>query len=118
MLSPYELQSPVSETWSQKIKKVVKETAGPQAALVDAESRFPEETLKALAKEGFLGLTVPKEYGGAGAGPSEFAAVVEELATACGSSAMIYVMHVSGCQAIVNSSTLKDKKNILEAMLS
>jgi alkylation response protein AidB-like acyl-CoA dehydrogenase len=48
-------------------------------------------------------LCVPKEFGGKGQGPREFAGVVEELSQACASSAMIYVMHVSATQAIAAS---------------
>ena len=38
--------------------------------------------------------------GGVGAGPVEFTEVVAELAAACGSTAMIYLMHVSAAVAV------------------
>jgi alkylation response protein AidB-like acyl-CoA dehydrogenase len=45
--------------------------------------------------------------------PRAFAAVVEELAAADASAAMIYVMHVTGAQAIASSETLADRDAIL-----
>jgi alkylation response protein AidB-like acyl-CoA dehydrogenase len=81
---------------------------------VDANARFPKESVAALAREGFLGLCVAKEFGGEGQGPRAFAAVTEELAQGCSSTAMIYVMHVAATQMIASSSTLRRKKDVLQ----
>ena len=86
------------------------------AADVDASARFPKESVAALAREGFFGLCLPKEIGGAGQGPRVFAAVVEELAQGCSSTAMIFVMHVAAAQAIVSSTTLARKDTVLRSM--
>ena len=91
----------------------VREVAAKHAAEVDAKGRFPEESLAAAAKEGLLGLCVAREFGGGGERPRTFAAVVEELASACGSTAMVYVMHVAAAQAIAASKTLADREALL-----
>src|SRR5215471_4746575 len=83
------------------------------AADVDVNARFPGESVGALAREGLLGLCVPKEFGGSGQGPRVFAAVAEELAQGCCSTAMIFVMHVSAAQAIASSTTLARKTEVL-----
>jgi alkylation response protein AidB-like acyl-CoA dehydrogenase len=83
------------------------------AADVDINARFPSESVGALAREGFLGLCVPKEFGGSGQGPRVFAAVAEELAQGCCSTAMIFVMHVSAAQAMASSTTLARKTEVL-----
>jgi len=83
------------------------------AADVDANARFPKESMAALAEAGFLGLCVAKEFGGAGQGPRQFAAVVEEIAQGCSSAAMVFVMHVAAAQAIAASSTCKRKDDVL-----
>ena len=70
------------------------------APVADAEARWPEASIDAVKKAGLLALTIPKDKGGAGAGMREFASVTEELATACASTAMIYLMHVCGSQVI------------------
>ncbi len=90
----------------------------PNAADVDAEARFPAESMKALADAGLYGLCLPKEVGGQGEGMRAFAGVVEELAGACGSSAMIYVMQVAATQAIATSSILANRDLILREIAS
>lgn len=62
---------------------------------VDEEGRFPRQSVDALAEAGFLGLTVPEEYGGMGHDPRVACAVLDELARRCPSTAMIYFMHLS-----------------------
>src|SRR2546425_6145141 len=61
--------------------------------------------MKALAESGLLGLTLPKDAGGEGAGMKKFAEVTAQIATRCASSAMIYVMHVCGAQTIATSQS-------------
>jgi alkylation response protein AidB-like acyl-CoA dehydrogenase len=89
---------------------------GSHAAEVDMRGWFPEESIQALAREGLLGLCVPTEFGGAGQSPRTFAAVTEELAQACASTAMIYVMHVAAAQAIAASSTLGRRDELLRSI--
>lgn len=67
---------------------------------VDADGRFPHEAIDALRSSGLLGLTLPTEVGGLGHGPSELVTVVSSLAGACGSTAMIYLMHLSAAMPI------------------
>ena len=90
-----------------------KAVAAKHAAEVDAKGRFPEEAMAALGKEGLLGLCVPKAAGGMGASPALFCAVVEEIAAACASTAMVYVMHVTAAQPIATSTTLAGKEGLL-----
>lgn len=71
----------------------------PNAAEVDGDARFPEENIDALGDEGFLGLTVPEEYGGMGQGLRASCAVLDELARRCPSTAMVYFMHLSAIAA-------------------
>ncbi|MCP3757208.1 acyl-CoA dehydrogenase family protein, partial [Streptomyces sp. TBY4] len=75
--------------------------AAEHAPAVDAEGRFPKEAVAALGTSGLLGLTLPEREGGLGAGPEEFAQVTDELAGACGSAAMVYLMHVSGAMTVL-----------------
>src|SRR3954464_3426732 len=82
---------------------------------VDQRGRFPEESIDSLGAAGLLGLTVSAELGGLGQGPRAFCAAAEELARACASTAMIYVMHTAAVQAISSSKGLADRDPILRA---
>lgn len=68
--------------------------AAAHAAKVDAEARFPSETLEALKQETLMGVLVPPDLGGAGAGLDEVADICRMLGQACASSGMIYAMHM------------------------
>jgi alkylation response protein AidB-like acyl-CoA dehydrogenase len=94
----------------------VRAVAERHAAEVDVKGRFPEESLAALAKEGLLGLCVDPAHGGLGQGPGTFCAVVEELATACASTAMVFVMHVTAAQPIAASTTLSGRDDLLRSI--
>jgi alkylation response protein AidB-like acyl-CoA dehydrogenase len=94
--------------------KIAAEVCQPNAADVDFRGRFPDESMKALAEAGLYGLCVPKAVDGKGEDMRAFAGVVEELAGACASTAMIYVMHVAASQAIANSATLHHRESILK----
>ena len=112
MVHAYGLSESTQEHVS-KASQIATEVAFPNAADVDLQGRFPIESMKALAEAGLYGLCLPKQVGGKGEGMRAFAGVVEELAGACGSTAMVYVMHVTAAQAIVTSSTLADRDSIL-----
>lgn len=72
-----------------------------QADAVDREARFPREALGELRRAGLLGLGVPDTYGGSGGGPLEVVDAVEQVAGACASSGMVYVMHVVATQTLL-----------------
>ncbi|HEY9287068.1 MAG TPA: acyl-CoA dehydrogenase family protein, partial [Candidatus Dormibacteraeota bacterium] len=91
-----------STTVEQRLVSVL-DVARANAGSVDAEGAFPTETIAALRSSGLLGLTVSEGDGGLGAGPREFVQVVSALAEACGSSAMIYLMHVSAVACITGA---------------
>ncbi|MEO8107796.1 MAG: acyl-CoA dehydrogenase family protein, partial [Actinomycetes bacterium] len=81
----------------------VLDIAATHAAAVDTDGEFPEASVQALRDSGLLGLTLPTEVGGLGAGPVEFSDVTQRLAAACGSTAMIYLMHVSAAMPIASA---------------
>jgi alkylation response protein AidB-like acyl-CoA dehydrogenase len=85
----------------EKVALLADEKIAPYADEVDAQGRFPKEAVNALAQSGFLGLIVPEEYGGQGQGLRVMAAVLEQIAQRCASTAMIYLMHLSGTASYV-----------------
>lgn len=78
---------------TQTAWRIGEETAGPAAASVDVEARFPEEAFAALKAERLLGALVPASLGGLGASIADVAAICETLGQRCANTAMIYAMH-------------------------
>ena len=69
----------------------------PLAQEVDETEEFPRETAKKMGKLGFLGIPVPKEYGGQGCDILAYAMCVEELSKVCGTTGVIVSAHTSLC---------------------
>lgn len=84
----------------EKIASLVDEVIRPNAALTDEEGVFPRENLEALIKAGWGNILVPKAYSGLELDHVAFAIVAEEIAKACASTALVYVMHVGAIQTI------------------
>jgi alkylation response protein AidB-like acyl-CoA dehydrogenase len=82
------------------VRKIVNDVILPNAEKVDREGIFPRENLQALARAGYNGVLIPKEYGGLGLDHVAFSIVAEEIGKACASTALVYVMHIGAVQTI------------------
>ncbi len=58
------------------------------AARRDKEEIFPADVVKKMGELGLLGMMVPDEYGGAGAGAVSYCLALQEIAYACASTAV------------------------------
>ena len=91
----------------------------PLAIEVDETEVFPRETVEKMAKAGFMGIPVPKEYGGQGCDVLTYAMCVEELAKVCGTTAVIVSAHTSlCCDPILTFGTEDQKKKYLPDLAS
>ena len=72
----------------------------PNAQAVDANGTFPESSVRALAEAGYLGLLSSPDVGGQGGTLREAAETIEHLANACGSTAMVVLMHYAATATI------------------
>ena len=78
-------------------KEFAENEVKPLAQEIDEQHRFPRETVDKMAKFGFLGIPVPKEFGGQGCDPLTYAMCVEELSKVCGTTGVIVSAHTSLC---------------------
>lgn len=72
---------------------IIESIVEPSAVEIDRDGRFPAEAVQALGQAGLLGLVSAVDVGGMGQGLRSAAAVIEELAHHCGSTAMVVLMH-------------------------
>src|SRR6266566_5273096 len=91
---------PTSNDSLAALDSVVENTIAPQAAEVDRSGTFPRSNIEALAKVGLLGLISSTDVGGRGQGLRAAAQVIEKLAGACGSTAMVLLMHYAATSVI------------------
>ncbi len=89
----------------------------PLAQELDEEERFPHETVKKMARYGFMGIPFPKEYGGQGCDTLTYAMCVEELSRVCGTTGVVVSAHTSlGCEPIRKHGTDEQKEKFLVPM--
>lgn len=69
----------------------------PLAQEVDETEIFPKATVEKMQKLGFMGIPVPKQYGGQGCDPLTYVMCVEELSKVCGTTGVIVSAHTSLC---------------------
>src|SRR5579859_7533593 len=82
------------------LERVINDVIAGNANDVDTDGTFPRQNVEALGAAGLLGLLSAPEVGGPGLGLREVAEVVERLAGACGSTAMIVLMHYAAVSVI------------------
>src|SRR6476646_1903920 len=76
----------------------------------DEEERLPEEVVQALATEGFLGISIPREYGGLGLSPAAYAHVFGAVSSLDPSIGVLSGVHCGlGSKAIVLYGTPEQK---------
>ncbi len=98
----------------QMARDFAKSKIAPIAAEIDRSAEFPAATVKEMGSLGFLGLTVPEEFGGVGADVTSYALVVEEISRVCGSHGLTVAAHNSlGCWPIAAIGTQEQKAKFL-----
>jgi alkylation response protein AidB-like acyl-CoA dehydrogenase len=78
----------------QAVREFAEKEIAPRARHVDETGEFPAETFRKMGELGLMGIPFPEAYGGAGADSVSTAIAIEEVARACGSTALAYAAHM------------------------
>jgi butyryl-CoA dehydrogenase len=98
----------------QMVRDFTQKEIEPIASALDKEGRFPEEIIRKLGEIGVMGMTVPKEYGGAGADTVSYTIAIEEIARACASTAVVVSVNNSlACFPLLAFGTEEQKQRFL-----
>ena len=90
----------------------------PLAAETDRTAEYSWETFKALQSMELTGLSYPEEYGGAGASLVDQAIVTEELAAACASTSLQFLISKLGMLPVLNFGSEEMKRKYLPRICS
>ena len=71
--------SPEQDAVKKAVKEWVDDVVTPRALQNDRDERFPQEALDGLRQTGFIGLSIPEQYGGGGGDPLSYVLFIEEL---------------------------------------
>jgi short/branched chain acyl-CoA dehydrogenase len=83
------------ELVKQTVRDFAERHVAPVAEELDREGRFPYELVAQLAELGVMGMTIPEEFGGAGADTVSYAIAIEELTRIDSSVAITVAAHHS-----------------------
>ena len=85
------------EMIAESAKQFAEAHIRPQMMEWDESQHFPKDVMHKLGEQGFLGVLVPEEYGGAGLGYQEYITIIEEITKVCSSIGLSVAAHNSLC---------------------
>lgn len=109
-----ELQRQIRNTAKEIAKEVIKKNA----VRTDVSEEYPWANVQALKEAGFMGMTIPKAYGGGGASYFDAVLVIEEMAKVCGVTGRIAVeANMGAVGAIMKYGSQGQKKLTADLVL-
>lgn len=102
----YEHLSMIEESASQFAQQHVL----PHVMEWDEAQHFPTDVFHAMGEQGFMGVLVPQEYGGAGLGYQEYVSIIVEISKVCGAVGLSLAAHNSLCTGHILSFGNEDQK--------
>ena len=106
------------ESIRERARDLAQNVFAPRAASIDKAEIYPWENCFALRDAGFMGMTIPKAYGGQGLGYREAVVLVEEVSKACGVTGRITVeANMGAVGAIMAYGSEKQKKLAADLVL-
>jgi alkylation response protein AidB-like acyl-CoA dehydrogenase len=109
--------TPEQRDLQQLVRTIAQQELKPLADRWDRTHEFPWDSMRALAKAGVLGLTIPERYGGIGASWFEAVLAIDEVARACYQTAMAVLGELGvQTQALVHYGSDAHKERYLPAV--
>lgn len=99
------------------IHRLAQEKIKPRAAEIDERGEYPMDIFHLLASQGYLGVTFPEKYGGAGLDLLSYCIVVEEVARVCASSSQIVTVQELGMYPLYIGGTEEQKQRFLPDLI-
>lgn len=111
--------SPELESFRSTVREYAEREFAAKAAYWDEAEEFPEENRRTLARDGWLGLLIPKQYGGRGAPLIQSVLFVEEMGRVCFNTTTICQISLHGpARAIAVLGSEEQKQRFLPAAAS
>ncbi len=102
-----------------KARELAQSVIAPRAARVDQTEEYPWDNVETLREAGFMGMTVPREYGGQGMSYLDAVLVIEQMAMACGVTGRIVVeANMGAIGAVMRYGNDAQKKRAAELVLA
>jgi len=106
--------SPEHEMIRQAAREFARNEIAPIAAEYDESGEFPSETIRKMGTQGFMGIEVPEEYGGAGLDTLAYVLAMEEISKAdAAHSTIMSVNNSLVCHGLLKFGTEVQKQKYL-----
>ncbi len=105
------------KAFQERVRHVARTEIAPHAAETDRTERYPWHCVEVLKREGFMGMTIPVEYGGRGASYLQAVLLIEEMAQACSSTARICVESNLGALGAIMKYGSEPQKRLAAALV-
>ena len=105
-----------TQEYQARAHEVAEKFVRPVAAELDRTGEYPWSVIDALREYDLMGIWIPTEYGGHGAGVLDMCIVVEELSRACGGVGVAYAVNALGSFPIVLGGTDEQKRKYLPSV--
>jgi len=95
------------------VREIVDREIRPRAAEIDEKQAFPWDAVRVFSENGVLTPLLPETYGGIGANYVLFSMILEEIAKACASTALLLIAQADGMLPILCGGSKKLKQAYL-----
>lgn len=102
--------------WLQRVKEIAQREIAPRAAEIDESGEFPWDVAKLLFKHDLLTFTVPLEYGGVGGDMRTFCCILEEMAKASATAALLMIVQALGIEIVLIGGREEQKRRCLSKL--
>lgn len=109
----------IPEIFKKQLSEFISEHISPYANSWDVEQKIPVSLWSKMAQNGYLGIPIPKDYGGLGLSAIEYGYATQEIGSACSSVRSLLTVHTSlSAETIFKWGTEAQKKTYLPKMVS
>ena len=105
------------ESLRRRAEELSRNMIAPRAAEVDRSEAYPWNNVHDLTEAGFMGMTVPKQYGGQGRSFLDAVLVVEEMAKSCTVTARIVVEANMGAISAIMAYGSEEQKKLAAGLV-
>jgi len=108
-----------TKAFQERVRHVAASEIAPHAAETDRSEQYPWHCVEVLKREGYMGMTIPTQYGGRGASYLDAVVLIQEMAKACSTTGRICVeSNMGALGAIMKYGSEEQKKLAAGIVLS
>ena len=105
--------------FQDRARDLAQKVIAPRASEVDCSEQYPWSNVEALREAGFVGMTIPKQYGGQGRSFLDAVLLIVEMAKVCGVTGRIAVeCNMGAISAVMKYGNDEQRKMAAEVVLS